>query len=89
MAKVHDAVPPRGVDASPMVPTHNASLRALLTEREWQVLDLRVLGREYKEIASELHISESTVKNHISSIHKKLGVHNIAEAVNKAYLQRG
>lgn len=45
-----------------------------LTNREVQVLKLLAEGLFNKEIAKRLAISERTVKNHISSIFKKIGV---------------
>ncbi|HNP73147.1 MAG TPA: response regulator transcription factor [Kouleothrix sp.] len=55
-----------------------------LTERELEVLRLLARGRQNKEIASELVISERTVKFHVSAILAKLGVGNRTEAVGKA-----
>jgi DNA-binding NarL/FixJ family response regulator len=54
-----------------------------LTARESEVLDLLGHGLSNKMIARELHISEHTVKFHISSIYSKLGVSNRAEAVSQ------
>ncbi|MFQ5407836.1 MAG: response regulator [Anaerolineales bacterium] len=59
-----------------------------LTSREQQVLDLLARGLQNKEIATELIISERTVKFHVSSILGKLGVGNRTEAVRVA-VQRG
>jgi DNA-binding NarL/FixJ family response regulator len=55
-----------------------------LTERELEVLRLLARGRQNKEIAGELVISERTVKFHVSAILAKLGVGNRTEAVSKA-----
>ena len=54
-----------------------------LTAREGEVLGLLGRGLSNKMIARELHISEHTVKFHISSIYSKLGVSNRAEAVSQ------
>jgi DNA-binding NarL/FixJ family response regulator len=54
-----------------------------LTARETEVLGLLGRGLSNKMIARELHISEHTVKFHISSIYSKLGVSNRAEAVSQ------
>ncbi|HEV2062226.1 MAG TPA: response regulator transcription factor [Solirubrobacteraceae bacterium] len=51
-----------------------------LTEREHEILALLVEGRENLEIASQLYLSPSTVKNHISTILDKLGVQNRIQA---------
>ena len=47
-----------------------------LTVRELQVLAFLILGKTNREIGKELHISESTVKSHLSFIFAKLGVSN-------------
>jgi DNA-binding NarL/FixJ family response regulator len=53
---------------------------AALSEREREILRLLADGRDNAEIGRELYISPSTVKNHISSILSKLGVHNRIQA---------
>lgn len=52
-----------------------------LTERETEVLQLLAQGLANKQIAASLHISEHTVKYHISAIYAKLGAANRTEAV--------
>ena len=54
---------------------------AALTERESEVMNLLTQGRSNGAIATELFISEKTVKNHINRIYAKLGVSNRAEAI--------
>ena len=54
-----------------------------LTSRESEVLGLIGRGLSNRMIATELHISEHTVKFHISSLFAKLGVGNRAEAVSR------
>ena len=56
-----------------------------LTERESAVLALMAEGAGNKEIASRLHISEHTVKFHVSSILNKLGAATRTEAVSRGY----
>jgi NarL family two-component system response regulator LiaR len=51
-----------------------------LTDREVEVLRLVAEGKANKEIASELHISETTVKTHVSNILMKLGVPSRTQA---------
>jgi len=55
-----------------------------LSERELEVLALMAKGEGNKLIASNLIISESTVKTHIQSIFQKLGVSDRTEAVTEA-----
>jgi len=59
-----------------------------LTPRELEVLTQLAQGRQNKEIAAELIITERTVKFHVSSIMSKLGAGNRTEAVSIA-AQRG
>jgi DNA-binding NarL/FixJ family response regulator len=59
-----------------------------LTNRELSVLERIVAGRANKEIASDLKISEATVKSHINSLLGKLGVSDRTHAATVA-LQRG
>jgi two-component system NarL family response regulator len=59
-----------------------------LTARELDVLERIVAGRSNKEIASDLTISEATVKTHINSLLGKLGVGDRTHAATVA-IQRG
>ena len=52
-----------------------------LTSRELEVLKLVAQGMSNKEIATELYISENTVKNHVRNILEKLHLHSRMEAV--------
>ncbi len=49
-------------------------INELLSEREKQVLRLLVTGKSYKDISSELFISEGSLRNAISDILKKLNL---------------
>jgi DNA-binding NarL/FixJ family response regulator len=60
----------------------------LLSEREIEVLTRVADGKSNKEIASNLFISEATVKTHLVHIFGKLGVDNRTAAVTTA-LERG
>ena len=51
-----------------------------LTKREVQVLKELAVGKFNRDIAKEMEISERTVKNHISSIFKKLDVTDRTQA---------
>jgi len=52
-----------------------------LTPRETQILDYLARGYSNKEIAQALNISDQTVKNHITSILRKLAVNDRTQAV--------
>jgi two-component system, NarL family, response regulator DesR len=54
-----------------------------LTERESQVLKLIADGKTTKEIASQLYLTNGTVRNYISVILDKLDVSNRVEAIVK------
>ena len=53
----------------------------LYTKRECEVLQLLTDGMSNRDIAKSLNISEKTVKNHISSLFKKMKVHDRTQAV--------
>jgi DNA-binding NarL/FixJ family response regulator len=59
-----------------------------LTPREVQVLELLAEGLPNKAIAVRLHISDQTVKFHVSSISGKLSAKNRTDAVRRA-VRRG
>ena len=56
-----------------------------LSGRENEILLLLAKGLLYKEIAEQLAISVSTVRQHIHHIYEKLHVQNRTEAINKAF----
>lgn len=59
-----------------------------LTARELEILDFVAAGCSNKAIAEKLFISEKTVKNHISSILKKLGLTGRTQAAIYALRNR-
>jgi DNA-binding NarL/FixJ family response regulator len=50
-----------------------------LSEREKQIAVLVARGMKNKDMATELHITENTVKRHLQSIFSKTGVHDRLE----------
>lgn len=44
-----------------------------LTPRELEILQLVLTGKTNKEIAREIHVSESTVEFHLDHIYTKIG----------------
>lgn len=56
-----------------------------LTERENEVYGLLLAGYNYKEIAEELHIADTTVKTHVMTIFGKKQVNSLRELIIKGY----
>jgi PAS domain S-box-containing protein len=54
-----------------------------LSTRQWEILSRLLEGARVATIASELSISESTVRNHLSAIFQRFGVHSQAELIAK------
>jgi DNA-binding NarL/FixJ family response regulator len=61
-------------------PPASDSVDAMLSAREQDVLRLLAEGLTDREIAAGLAISPRTVESHVSSVLRKLGVRNRAEA---------
>jgi two-component system response regulator DegU len=57
------------------------AVAAPLTQRETQILNYIAQGNSNKQIAYILNISEQTIKNHVSSILRKLNANDRAHAV--------
>ena len=55
-----------------------------LSTREMEVLAVAESGITTKQIAKQLFLSEGTVRNYLSAIFSKLGVHNRIEAIKMA-----
>ncbi|MFW8590069.1 response regulator [Glaciecola sp. 2405UD65-10] len=73
---------PKDIQLNPNASNENASIEKLeqLTPHQLKVLVLIADGLLNKQIAYELSISESTVKQHASAVLKKLGVYNRTQA---------
>ena len=56
-----------------------------LTPREAEVLAAVARGIPPKSIAAELFLSHHTVRNHLKSVYRKLGVQNRTQAILAAY----
>lgn len=56
-----------------------------LTPKEFEILTRVAAGLESIEIAAVLHISETTVKNHLGHIYIKLEARNRAHAIAIAF----
>ncbi|CAN5458585.1 hypothetical protein BH11ACT8_BH11ACT8_00740 [soil metagenome] len=80
-----ELVPVRGPAAGggpPVAPeaVHDGS-RALLTERQREVLDLMLAGQSNAEIAERLVLAVPTVKSHVRAVLRAVGAVNRADAV--------
>ena len=58
-----------------------ADVVASLTPQQFRVASYLVQGLLNKQIAWELHVTEATIKAHITEIFRKLGVHSRTQAV--------
>jgi DNA-binding NarL/FixJ family response regulator len=79
-----DAAGLRGLlydQAVPAVRRSRSSVPCPLSGREMEVLRRLAAGRVYKQIASELGLSTSTVRTHLHNIYGKLGAVDRAQAV--------
>jgi PAS domain S-box-containing protein len=51
--------------------------------RQWEILTRLVRGERVEEIAADLYLSPSTVRNHLAAIYKKFGVHSQTQLLAK------
>jgi PAS domain S-box-containing protein len=58
--------------------------KAVLSNREREVLRLLAAGCNTRAAAARLHLAPDTVRNHVRNIFKKLGVHSRPAAVGRA-----
>jgi DNA-binding NarL/FixJ family response regulator len=82
---VHTATP---ADLSPRLPPATGDVTESsggLTQREAEVLALVAEGHSNAKIARLIHVTEQTVKFHLSNIYRKLGVGNRTEASHWAH----
>ncbi len=70
---------------SSSVDPNTAGKLELLTERETEVLHLVARGLSNQELATELVVTEGTVKTHVQRVLAKLGVRDRTQAVIFAY----
>jgi DNA-binding NarL/FixJ family response regulator len=62
-------------------PSGNIRSDDLLTKREHEIVDLVCLGLRNRQIADRCDLTEGTVKIHLNSIYRKLGVASRAELI--------
>ena len=53
------------------------------SSRQWEILTRLVRGERVEEIAADLYLSPSTVRNHLAAIYKKFGVHSQTQLLAK------
>lgn len=73
--------------SAPTQPGSVSNLAESLTLREKEVLEALCLGRTNKEIARQLHLSEPTIKLHVKTLYRRLGVSNRTQAAMVARSQ--
>ncbi len=78
MAMGEQYLPAGFVTAEQAIDTH--PLAQKLTERERQVLKGLTEGKSNKEIARDLDLSEPTIKLHVKTLYRKVGVSNRTQA---------
>jgi len=78
--------PPDSTRGGGLEPEEAQTARRLaeLTPQQFRVLGMVCTGLLNKQIAYELHVSEATVKAHMTAILRKLGVHTRTQAVMRA-----
>ncbi len=69
-------------DASDTPGTAGPAALSSLSAREREIARLYAAGRSSREIAEELFISPTTVRNHVATIYRKLGIGNKTQLVN-------
>jgi DNA-binding NarL/FixJ family response regulator len=62
-------------------PTGSVRSDDLLTKREFEIVDLVCLGLRNRQIADRCDLTEGTVKIHLNSVYRKLGVASRAELI--------
>jgi DNA-binding NarL/FixJ family response regulator len=81
--KPADKPGPAGAGAERKVKRRTADGKVLnLSERQAQVLDWILAGQSNREIALQAHLSEGTVKNHVSTLLLLFGVRSRAQLIS-------
>jgi len=68
------------VDIHAVAPDENWKIISEMTPQQKRVLSMIADGKLNKQIAYDLNIQETTIKQHVSAILKKLGVYNRTQA---------
>jgi LuxR family transcriptional regulator, maltose regulon positive regulatory protein len=75
-----------GVGDGPTALAAGQARTLALTDREADVLRELALGGSYLDVARALYVTENTVKTHVASLYRKLGVDRRADALRQARL---
>jgi DNA-binding CsgD family transcriptional regulator len=62
-------------------PAANSSDLAILTHREREILALICQGKSDAEMSKALNLSQNTVRNHVASLYRKIGVNRRSAAI--------
>lgn len=74
--RLHQVLPDDSAQNTAKNPLETLIAASNILPREAEVLRLMLAGKTNREIATELYISESTVKKHINAVYHKLSVKN-------------
>lgn len=90
---VHQGRSPLNLSISPdrlaaLAASADSQKREILSERELAILRLIANGATTGEMASQLFLSEASIKRSVRLILEKLGAHNRSEAVSEAYRRK-
>lgn len=58
--------------------------QGFLTAREQDVFRLLVQGKTYREVATELYLTQNTAREYIARLYIKLGVHCRSDLITRA-----
>jgi len=78
-----DSRTPTAAQADPLGQGLSANELATLSTREQGVLELLLAGHRISGIATRLHISPHTVRNHLKALFHKLDVHSQSQLIGK------
>jgi DNA-binding NarL/FixJ family response regulator len=65
-----------------LVDESDARVMAELSSRQWEILTRLTRGESASKIAAAMYLSQSTVRNHLSTLYRKFDVHSQLELVS-------
>jgi DNA-binding CsgD family transcriptional regulator len=72
----------RLLDTVTVLPSSSETALGELSSRQWEILSRLLRGQRVDTIARELYVSPSTVRNHLSAIFRRFGVHSQRELLD-------